>query len=141
MSISSESALHHDALSPAYKSAALCCCGICCQHRSNAFPWRNNPQKCPSAGGSGPPPSTWLLQPTQVHNPNGTSIGSAGLAKHTVVLNRQTDRHADRPLYICSNRPHLCTQTVRPTTTAGHTLWADNCSMSSRQDLSLLTAH
>jgi len=52
---------------------------------------------------SGPPPNTWFLGPTRVHNPNGISIGSAVFARLKFVINRQTYR----PHYINSNRPHI----------------------------------
>ena len=46
-----------------------------------------------------------LLQPTRVHIPNGTSIGSAVFAVTSV-----TDRQTDRPRYsVGNNRPHLRT--------------------------------
>jgi len=43
-------------------------------------------------GGSDPLSNTWSLGPTQVLNPNGTSIGSAVFAGLTSVTDRQTDR-------------------------------------------------
>ena len=51
----------------------------------------------------GHPPSTWLLKLTQVHTPNGISIGLVAFAKLTVMINRQTDRPRDS---ACGNRPH-----------------------------------
>jgi len=61
-------------------------------------------------GGSVPPPNTWFLWSTRVHSQNRISIGSSVLAQLTAVTDThtQTDRH--RPRYVCSNRPHLCTQ-------------------------------
>ena len=41
-------------------------------------------------GGSGPPYNTWLLGPTQVLNPNGSSIGAAVFAGLTSVTDRQS---------------------------------------------------
>jgi len=42
--------------------------------------------------GSGPPSNTWFPGPTQVLNPNGSSIGAAVFAELTSVSDRQTDR-------------------------------------------------
>jgi len=50
-------------------------------------------------GGSGPSPKTWILGPTQVRSPNGTSIGSSVFVRLTVVSDRQTDRQTDRHAY------------------------------------------
>jgi len=47
-----------------------------------AFPW----------GGSGPPSNTWFTGPTQMLNPNGSSIGAAIFAGLTSVTDWQTDR-------------------------------------------------
>jgi len=41
-----------------------------------------------------------FAEPTQVHTPNGTSIGSASFALHTFVSNRQTNRHTHRETAI-----------------------------------------
>ena len=49
----------------------------------------------PSHWGSGPPSNTWFLGPTQVHNPNGISIGSAVFAGLTTVTDRPMDRPTD----------------------------------------------
>jgi len=46
----------------------------------------------PSRGGSGLASNTWFLWPTQVHNPNGISIGSFVFAGLTSVTDRPTDR-------------------------------------------------
>jgi len=73
--------------------------------QSNAFQWG---EQSPPWGGSGPPPDAWFHGPTQVHNPNSISIGSAIFVGLTVASNRQTDPH-----YICSKRPHLCTLCMR----------------------------
>ena len=56
----------------------------CCY---NAFPMRqNNPQICHLPyGGSGPPPNTWFIWPTQVHNQNGISIASAVSLQLTIL--------------------------------------------------------
>jgi len=52
-----------------------------------------SPQKfAPSHGVSGPPSNTWFPEPTQVLNPNGSSIGAAVFAGLTSVTDRQTDR-------------------------------------------------
>jgi len=54
----------------------------------------------PSHGGSGPPSNTWFPGPTQVLNPNGSSISAAVCAGLTSVT--------DRPRYtVGKNRPHL----------------------------------
>jgi len=49
----------------------------------------------PSHGESVPLSNTWFLGPTEVHNPNGTSIGSAVFAGLTIVTDRPTDRPTD----------------------------------------------
>jgi len=46
-------------------------------------------------GGSGPPSNTWFPRPTQVLNPNGSSIGAAVFAGVTSVTDRLTDRPTD----------------------------------------------
>jgi len=46
-------------------------------------------------GGSGPPCNTWFPGPTQVLNPNGSSIGAAVFAGLTSVTDRLTDRPTD----------------------------------------------
>jgi len=47
----------------------------------------------PKQGGSGPPPNTWFLGHTHVHNPYGISISSAVFAVLMIVdRDRQTDR-------------------------------------------------
>ena len=54
-------------------------------------------------GGSGPPSNTWFPGPTQVLNPNGSSIGAAVFAGLTSVTHRPTDRptdHATRSVRI-----------------------------------------
>jgi len=43
----------------------------------------------------GPPSNTWFPGPTEVLNPNGTSIGAAVFAGLTSVTDRQTDRPTD----------------------------------------------
>ena len=66
------------------------------------------PLKLPiSLRGSGPPPNTWFLGPTRVHNPNSILIASAFFVCLTLVFTEtHTDRQTHRPLYIDSNRPH-----------------------------------
>jgi len=44
---------------------------------------------------NGGPESPWFLGPTQVHNPNGISIGSAIFAGLTTVIDQQTDRQSN----------------------------------------------
>jgi len=64
------------------------------------------PSKVPIYGVYGP--HIHVIQsncwPTQVHIPNGISIGSAVFAVLTVVTDRQTDRQTDRPR--CINGPY-----------------------------------
>ena len=49
---------------------------------------------------------TRFLAPSQVHNPNGISIG---------LVDRQTDRQTERPRYsVCNNRPHRRSTVMRP---------------------------
>jgi len=71
------------------------------------------PSKLPSrVWGSGPPSNTWFLEPTRVHIPNGSTIGSTGRDRLT---NRQTDRPTDRSrYYIFDNRQHLASAAMRP---------------------------
>jgi len=65
----------------------------------------------PSHQGIWTPSNSRCLGPTGVHNPNGSSIGSAVFAGLTIV----TDRQTDRPCYsVCNNMPHLRTHS-RPT--------------------------
>jgi len=74
------------------------------------------PQKtAPSLGGSGSPHNTRFLGLDWVHIANGTSISSAIFVGLRVVRDRQTDK----PCYICSNRPHLCT----PCMQSGLMIW------------------
>ena len=52
-----------------------------------------SPQNLPlPMGGSGPPSNTWFPGPTQVLNPNGSSIGAAVFVGLTSVTDRQADR-------------------------------------------------
>jgi len=59
------------------------------------------------------PSNMWFPGPTQVLNPNGSSIGAAVFAVLTSVRDRQirqTDRQTDRPRYsVGKNSPHLRT--------------------------------
>ena len=70
-----------------------------------------SPQNLPlPMGGFGPPSNTWFTGPTQVLNPNGSSIGAAVFAGLTSVRDRSTDRQTDRPRYsVGKNQPHLRT--------------------------------
>ena len=61
-------------------------------------------------GGSGPPSNTWFPGPTQVLNPNGSSIGSAVFAGLSVT-DRQTD-HATRSVRI--GRIYVRNTAMRP---------------------------
>jgi len=51
----------------------------------------------PSLGVSGPPHNAWFLGFTQVHNSNGTSIGSSIF----VVASRPQIDHDSKRLYLC----------------------------------------
>jgi len=42
----------------------------------------------------------------RIHTPNGISISSSVFVGFTLA-NRETDRHTDRPRYLCNDRPHL----------------------------------
>ena len=58
-----------------------------------------------------PPSNTCFLEPTQVHIPNGISVGSATFAGLIIVTHRPTDQPTDRPRYSAyNNRPRVCTQ-------------------------------
>jgi len=46
------------------------------------------PPKLPLPWGPGPSPNTRFFGPTQVHNPNGVSIGSTVFVALTIVINR-----------------------------------------------------
>jgi len=66
-------------------------------------------------GRSGPPSNTWFPGPTQVLNPNGSSIGTAVFAGLTSVTDRQTDRptdHATRSVRI--GRIYVRNTAMRP---------------------------
>ena len=63
----------------------------------------------PLLGGSGHPPKTWLLGPTEVHNPNGISISSAIFARLMSVTDRPTD-HTNLSVTAASQ---LVTQSTR----------------------------
>jgi len=82
---------------------------------SNAFQCGNNPPPiAPSpAEGSRPPPNTWFLRPTRVHNPAGISISFSVFAGFIVEPNRQTHTERQTTLCTCSNRPHRCTLFMR----------------------------
>jgi len=56
--------------------------------------WEIYPKLTLPVGGSRLPPNTQFLGTSRVHNPNGTSIGSAVFVELTVVTNRHTD-HAN----------------------------------------------
>jgi len=62
------------------------------------------PKICPFPWGIWTPSNTWFPGPTQVLNPNRSSIGAAIFAGLTSV----TDRQTERPRYsVGNNRPHL----------------------------------
>jgi len=94
----SEAALCHDVLSPMDKSAAPYCCSICCLHSLMHFDGGTTPKSAPCHRGTWPPPNTWFLRPTQVHNQNGISTGSATFVgftvdKHTHTHTQTTSLH------------------------------------------------
>ena len=49
-------------------------------------------------------PTAWLLQPTSIHVPNGTSISQPFCSAHVCV--QPTCRQTHRPRYVGNNRPH-----------------------------------
>ena len=75
-----------DVMSFADKSAAPCCCNVCCLPSLIHFNQGNNPQNCRLL-----PASSWFLGPIQVHNPKGISVSSSVFVVLTVVTNRETD--------------------------------------------------
>ena len=79
---------HRDALSPADKSAALCCCGICCLQSSVPhFSGRNDPQNCPFP---------WrVLRPHLVPWARLSPQFSRFCRAHCCVQHTHRDRHAD----------------------------------------------
>jgi len=75
----------------------------------------SSPKLCPFPWGSGPPSNTWFFRPTQVLNPNGSSVGAADFAGLTSVTDRQTDRqtdHATRSVRI--GRIYVRSTAMRP---------------------------
>jgi len=71
-----------------------------------------SPKKLPlPMGGSGLPSNTWFPGPTQVLNPNGSSIGAAVFAGITSVTDRPTD-HATRSVRI--GRIYVRSTAMRP---------------------------
>jgi len=98
-----------DTLSPADKSAAPCCCRVCCLHSLTDFNGGNNPQNRPFSRGTRVriPQGTRVPWPTRVHN--SISIGSSVFAGFAVVTNTDTDSAR----YIRSKRLHLCTMCMR----------------------------
>jgi len=54
-----------------------------------------SPSKLPLPMGIWTPSSTWFLEPTRAHNPNGILIGSAVFAGLTTVTDRRRDRQTD----------------------------------------------
>ena len=61
---------YHDLLSPADKSAALCCCGFCCLHCLMYFIVGTTP----FPRGSEPPTQYMFFGYTRVYNPSGILI-------------------------------------------------------------------
>jgi len=96
-----------------------CPCNVGLHIVNNSRPnnqWSENFDPCRIAGappncifpcGGRGPHNTWFLGLTQVHSPNGISIGSSVLAQLVVMFNRHTHRHRRRPRYICRNRPYF----------------------------------
>ena len=72
------------------KSAAPYCCSICCLHSLMHFDGGTTPKSAPCHSGTWPPPNTWFLRPTQVHNQNGISTGSATFVGFTVDKHTHT---------------------------------------------------
>ena len=67
-----------------------------------SFPWRDLP------------PNTWFLGPTQVHNPNDISTGSAILAQPVVMSNRHTQTAPSSTDGLLHGRtPHQCTVCIQ----------------------------
>jgi len=81
------------------------CAGKSRRHSAQEFPfpWDLNPHLIHSF---------WVDRSS--HNPNGISIGSAGVAVVTILTDRQTDRP---PYSVCGNRPHLAIAAI----------WPNNC--------------
>ena len=76
-----------------------------------------SPNNCPSAWGSGPPSNICFLEPTQVHNPNGISIGSAVYAQLTAESPYTLQRapfSPKFPLSIGDLDPHLTHDSLGP---------------------------
>ena len=70
------------------------------------------PQMPLSLEESGATPNAWFLAPTQVHNPNSISTGSAVFLWLMLVTNRQTEIHTHRPLSswdMCSEHVAMVT--------------------------------
>ena len=87
-----EPRFRRDALSPADKSAAPCCCRRLLLTQSNAFQWGSTTPKISPCPGEIRDPTYYMVHwPTRVHKPNGNSIGSSVFVGFTVVSNRQTD--------------------------------------------------
>jgi len=67
-------------------------------------------QICPFPGVfPGFPPRSWFVGGNQVHRPDGISVGSASSAQLAVV----TNRHTDRPRYMCCRSSHLMLYVVK----------------------------
>jgi len=103
--------LTHDSLSPFKPSTQACQSVQPFDHRVSVYftigcPFP--PQNWPFPWVSGPPSNTWFPGPTQVLNPNGSSISSAVFAGLTSVTDWPTD-HATWSVTI-DRRQHLHTQ-------------------------------
>jgi len=68
-------------------------------------------------GGSGPPSNTWFPGPTQVLDPNGSSIGAAVFAGLTSVTDRQTDRQTTLLGSVRIGRIYVRSTAMRPNNT------------------------
>jgi len=106
-----EPRFRRDALSPADKSAAPCCCGVCCAQSLMRFSRGKHSQHCPFPRAVWTP--TWHTVPSGHRSPQAKRHlhrFSCCFVEVTVVADRQRQPH--RPGYNCSNRPHLCTRCI-----------------------------
>ena len=73
---------------------------------------------CPFARGIRAPSNTCFLGPTQVHNPNGISIGSAIFAQFTSQCHRACTSPSKLLLPMGDLYPHLIRGSLGPTNSA-----------------------
>jgi len=107
----------HDALSPAHKYAAPCCCGRLLLTQSNAFQWGKTPKTDPSSraicGSLGPPKFMIdrsigynFCQPLPVILTNHSRVSHANMAhvaKSHPTTNLHVDRHSGFKAYNADN--------------------------------------